>query len=146
VTPDAPNLQFSYSAEYPEMVQNAGSDKIVNVGKLISQNHKFAGNERNRMLDCYMGPARQYKYNIEIEVPDGYEVDEASLEKLTQVKTKVPGVFGAKAQIADNGNVILRVTQRFNVNLLPIGYFDELLEVLDSLAEFNDASIVLKKK
>ncbi|MDE6715382.1 MAG: DUF3857 domain-containing protein, partial [Muribaculaceae bacterium] len=31
VTPDGANLQFSYSAEYPEMVQNAGSDKIVNV-------------------------------------------------------------------------------------------------------------------
>ena len=73
-------------------------------------------------------------------------MDEASLDKLLHMKAKVPGVFGAKAQIAENGNVLLRVSQRFNVNLLPIGSFDDLLDVLDSLAEFNDASIVLKKK
>lgn len=146
VTPDAPLLQLSYSAKYPEMVQNAGSDKIVNIGKLTSQTHKFAGNERNRMLGCYMGAPRLYKYNIEIEIPEGYEADAASLEKLKQMKSSMPGVYGTQAHIADNGNVVLRVTKRINLNILPIDYFNDLLEILDIAAEFNDASIVLKKK
>ncbi|NLZ72877.1 MAG: hypothetical protein GX905_03540 [Bacteroidales bacterium] len=124
------------------LVQKAGPNYILNVGKLIGDHLDLKGKERKRDVDIYIPTARSFDYDIQIQMPKGYVVD--NLEKLNQQMDNIAGAF--KASIIQEGQILkINVSKIYKKAFLPVTEWNDLLEMLDATTNFRTQSIVLKK-
>lgn len=146
VVPGAPELKFDMKFKAEGFLSDAGNDLLLNIGSFAGDNQRIEGDERQRQLDAIQGAPRQYAYSVTIEIPDGYEVDAASLEALKVNVNNKYGAYFASAKLEDNGDVTLNVLERYNAYIIPADKWDNYLQIIDAAWTFNDASILLKKK
>lgn len=144
--PSSPHFNLKFSGRHNNLITHAGNEIIVAIGQLTADSYRFEGNERNRTLDYYHSAPHQMRYDITLTIPEGYIVDDASLAKLNTNRSTIPGVFFSKAETDQNGNVRLQVGERYKNSITPVEQWDQLLNLFDAAAEFNDVIIILQKK
>ena len=145
VTPDAPNYEYVATCDVDGLVKRAGKDVIVSIGKLIGDQVKIEGSERQRTCGVVKVSAKQTRYVIKFVIPDGYVVNEASLEALNRNVANACGAFYAQATVQGQ-YLVLQVNERYSRYAEPVERWPHCLQLLDASAEFNDASLVLTKQ
>jgi hypothetical protein len=132
------NTQFAVNA----WVETAGSNYILEVGKMVTPALKLTSEERERNVDVYMPYARTFQYNVEIPVPVGF-----TLEGTDKLNTRVENTTGSFVTTAslDSGKFTLHVTQIFNNAFEKADKWPDLLGILDAATSFENAKILLKK-
>lgn len=147
ITPAQPDFKVSFDAKVPELTSIAGNDMMVRIGKLAGDHHRIEGVERERLVDIDFSAANQENYDITLDIPVGYEVDEKSMEALVcSVQTPV-GLFVTGAKKSDDGrSVTVSVRSRIQRPLVNASAWPSVLELTDAKAGFADAVLLLKKQ
>jgi len=90
-----------------------------------------------------MSCARSFTYNISINIPDGYTTK--GIEELNMSKSNEKGSFVSTA--SSDGKVVTIIVKRsFTKNFEPAANWGKLVELLDTVYDFNNKKILLEKK
>ncbi len=146
IVPTRPSLAFEFKARHHSVVSDAGDGKIVKLGRMLKETHRFDGAERERVLDVVHNSPGQMHYNIVLKVPDGYAVDESSLPSLNVNVANVLGMFYAHPEINEEGDLVLTVVERNKNYVVSADRWPEMLQLLDAAADFGEAAVFLRKK
>lgn len=135
---------FIYEVKYTMngFVKRAGQSLVLTTGRLIGQQPEIADTQRKRKEDIYMSSARQFVWNIIVNLPEGYHISHEGLEKLNVKIENECGTFMAQA-IADNGILSIKVEKRFNHKTEPIANWNKLLEIMDGAKAYEALSVVM---
>ena len=141
------SIAFTFTVRYglDGFVKKAGNNFILSLGKLLGDAPKIEGTERQRTLDVNMNCPKEVKWNITVNLPQGYEPSKKSLQELN---SRVDNSFGSFITTAktEPGKLILQVTKTYKVLNLPVSAWQQLLDVYDARAQFGTRQIVLSKK
>ena len=147
LTPEHPDFKLSFDAKVPELTSAAGDELIVRIGTLAGDNHRIEGVERERMVDIDFRAATQENYDITLNIPEGYDADDKSMEALAIHVQSPVGLFATGARKSDDGrSVTVSVRSRIQRPQISIAGWPSVLELTDAKAGFADAVLVLKKK
>ena len=147
VTPINPDFRLSFDTKIPEFVTAAGDELIVKIGSIAGDNHRIEGIERQRKADIDFGAASQENYNITLNIPEGYYVDDKSIDALAMQVQSPVGMFAAGAKKADDGrSVVISVRSRIQRPRINNKGWQAVLDLTDAKAGFADAVLILKKK
>lgn len=142
ITPQNPALETSVHYLQEGLVQRAGANYILNAGKLIGKNLDLKGDDRKRNLDMYFPSTRMFEHEIEIQIPQGYTVEEVS-NLNTNADNEVAS-FHSSATI--EGNIVkIKAVKTYKTIFQPVENWDKLLQILDATVNFCAQSIILKK-
>lgn len=146
VLPDSPDAKFSFKATHADTGSDLGDgEMMVNLGRLIKAPIQLKDNERSRQLAAFLSSPQTIRYQINLNIPEGWAVVPESLKELEVNSASFFGNFFAKPQIDENGKLSISVVERWKTYAIPSDRWNEMLEVLDALSKFSDASILLKK-
>jgi hypothetical protein len=137
--------EFEYRSTFSldNFVKKAGSNFIVDAGRLIGKFNKTEEKDRKRTIDVYMSCARAFTYNITINIPEGYIAK--GVEDLNKNISNETGTFISTA--TNDGKVIkISVKRSFSKNFETAANWSKLVELLDIVYEFNGKKILLEKK
>ncbi|MDE5870627.1 MAG: DUF3857 domain-containing protein [Muribaculaceae bacterium] len=147
ITPELPDFRMTFDSKVKDISADAGDELIVRIGQFAGNNKRIEGKQRERMTDISFKAAYQENYSITLNIPDGYEVDNASLEALSKNVQTPAGMFYSGAKKSEDGrSVTVGVRSRIQHPLLSIAAWPHVLDLTDAQADFADAVIVLKKK
>lgn len=108
---------------------------------LASKENPFKQEVREYPVD--FGYPTENKYNINIEIPEGYVVE--SLPKVMNIATG-ENVGAFKYIIANEGNKIqISITENINTAIVPADFYDVLKDFFQQMIDKQNEKIVLKK-
>lgn len=147
ITPELPDFRIMFDSKVKDISTDAGDEIIVKIGQFAGDNKRIEGKQRERMTDISFKGACQENYSLTLNIPEGYEVEDASLLSLTKnVQTPV-GMFVTGAKKSDDGrSVTVAARSRISHPTISIAGWPHVLELTDAKADFADAVIILKKK
>ena len=137
---------FCYSVSYTQngLMKKAGPNLILSVGKLIGDQMKVEGRDRERSVDAWRSSSLGMHWDITVNLPEGYKVSKESLATLnTSIDNAVAG-FSTKATTQD-GKLRLVVDKAYKSRITPTANWAQLLKVLDMAYDFTQKQIVVKK-
>ncbi|MBL7837705.1 MAG: hypothetical protein JNM67_09320 [Bacteroidetes bacterium] len=115
--------------------------KILNLGNLITtQFHITNYFKQERQSDVYNTNLRQYIYNIEIEVPNGYKA--INLNDFNVNFSNEAGSFKSEASLVD-GKIVLKVTKTYSFHYLPKEKWPVLIDFLQLSEKFYQQILIL---
>lgn len=123
-------------------IKKAGSNLIIELGKFIGSQVELEKKERERSVDVYLGFAKTFIYEINLEIPEGYTVK--GVDALNTSIDNTTGNFITTAVMEEN---ILRVktTKTYKSNYLKSEQWKDMTPWLDAAFEFNQAKVLLQK-
>jgi hypothetical protein len=133
--------EFSFESE--DLIQKAGSNYLIDAGKLIESQVKIEGDELNRSTNVYFDCPRSYSYHITIDIPSGYVVQ--GLDKFNQQQENQFGGFTSKAK-EQGGKIIIDTEKHYDVYFAPKNQWPSIVAFLNSANSFTEQKILLKKK
>ncbi|NOX45435.1 MAG: hypothetical protein GXO89_00475, partial [Chlorobi bacterium] len=134
---------FSYGFFTQGFTKKAGGYLILDVGKLMGKNIDFDVDDRKRESDIHMDAPRQYDWEIDVEIPEGYYVDKT--ENLEFDVENNTGFFKSSARL-DSTLVHISISKAYKHNYEPAENWEKMLEFLDSANDFYEQKLVFKKK
>jgi len=138
----APAFEYSSSFVLDNMVKKAGNNYIVDAAKLAGVFLKIEDKDRKRTTDVYMPCARSFSYNININIPKGYNVK--GIEDFNRQKTNKTGSFTSKAIL--NGSVLnITVTRIYNNAFEKAADWHLVTDIIDAASNFSSQKILLEK-
>lgn len=147
ITPEAPDVSFSFTSKLPEAYTSGQDEKILKIGNFTGKQDKIDASERVRTANISISAASQDNHNIVVNVPEGYEADDESIAALTRNVSTPIGMFVASAKKTDDGRRVTVATRfRINKSLLAPDAWPHILTLTDARADFNNALLILKKK
>ncbi len=139
------NPVFEYTANFvlDNLVKKAGGNYIIDAGKLTGDFISLDAKERKRTIDVYMPCARTFKYNVVINIPQGYAVK--GMEEMNQNKSNKTGSFVSSAVL--NGNKLtITATRVYTHNFEKAADWPLLVSLIDAASNFNSKKILLEKQ
>lgn len=139
------NPDFSYSSQFsiPGIVKKAGNNFILDIGKLQGSPLKVEENQRKRILDVYAPFARSLKYEMTIQIPEGYTAEGVS--NLNKKIDNECGLFSCEATTVGN-SVVIKIDKVYKKAFEPVGNWSKLLAFIDAANEWSNTKLLLKKK
>lgn len=123
-------------------IKKAGNNLIIEIGKFIGSQVELEKKERERSVDIYLGYAKTYVYEINLEIPAGYSVK--GLDALNNSIDNVTGNFITTAIM--EGNVLkVKTIKTYKSNYLKSEQWNDMSKWLDAAFEFNQAKVLLQK-
>lgn len=142
ITQTNPNFVSNVRYLQDGLVQKAGNNYILNVGKLIGDQLDLKGDDRKRSVNVYWATARLLEYHIDIKIPEGFTISDIS--NLNKSIDNTAGLFVSSATI--EGPVLKINAQKVYKHAYePVSNWKSLLEMLDGTIDFRSQSVVLKK-
>lgn len=138
-----PFFEFSSSFVLDNLVKKAGSNYILDVGKLAGSFYKLDEKDQIRTVDVYMPCARTFSYSINIAIPQGYAVK--GMEEITQKKMNKTGLFSSAATVSGN-TLTITVNRSYNNNFEKAADWPLVKEIIEAASTFNDQKILFEKK
>lgn len=141
------NPAFEYEAKYSvdNVVVNAGHDKVLKVGRLIHNQEPIEPEEEERDHDIYISSPMQTSYDIEIEIPNGYEVSASGLKALDINVSNNLCMFRSEAK-AEGRSLKIHVEKAFYKVYAPASDWSKIKEVIRAHQDFRSSLLVLRKK
>ncbi len=141
-------LQAKGTLKDVRIIENAGSDILLNVGKLIGPQMEMYDEDSVRNFDIYNAYTRTYYREIEFEIPEGYRL--ADPEKLKfDVRLNIDGVDEAifvSDYTIEGNQVKVVISEYYEGFSYPKAYFQEYLAVVNAAADFNKVSVLFEKE
>lgn len=143
--PDEPDMKYSMNCVVSDVAEDLGGDISVTLGRLLGHVDKIEGSERERLLDAMLPTAYQNVHLLKLKVPEGYKVDETSLEDFNRNTANPVGVFTAQAHVNEEGDLEVQCVIRMKYATVPLVAWPMLRDIYDTASRFADAAIVLVK-
>lgn len=143
--PGHDEMVYTTTNRFSGLVEKLGDDMAVTLGRLAGHIEKLDGSERERLLDAMLPTAFQNTHLITFKVPEGYKVDQTSLDDFNRTAANALGVFMANAQVNENGDVVVQCVLRVKLASVPLQGWPLMRELYDAGARFADAAIVFVK-
>lgn len=139
----SPAFKYSSSFVLNNLVKKAGSNYLVDIGKLTGGFYKLEDTERKRAVDVYMPCARSFRYTISLAIPQGYTAK--GVEELNIKKENKTGSFSSTAAVSGNTLNIV-VTRAYTHNFEKAADWPALVEMIDEASAYNSKKILFEKK
>ena len=139
-----PNSLFSYTGTFVmnNFVKTAGSNYILEVGKLIGPCTQLEDKQRQRTIDVYMSGARSFAYDLSINIPKGYRLK--GVEELNkQIKNETGSLTVTAAVKGDVLNV--KINRVYLHNYEKAAQWPKLVETIDAMADVSKQKVLLEK-
>lgn len=141
-TADRPALDYTVSYTLDGLVKSAGSNLILEIGRLIGQHWEPNELDEKRNIEAYLPTAMRLDYEIEIEIPEGYAVEE--LDALTSVYSNDYGGFQSGYKLEGN-RLFVSVNKLYEKSYVPVDKWGEMLLIAKKTNDFQAKTIILKK-
>lgn len=141
-------LQAKGTLKDVRIIENAGSDILLNVGKLIGPQMEMYDEDSVRVYDIYNAYTRTYYREIEFEIPEGYRMADAEKLKM-DVRLTIDGVDEAifvSDYTVEGNKVRVVISEYYEGFSYPKAYFQEYLAVVNAAADFNKVSVLFEKE
>ncbi len=145
VVPDAPRTEIRFKGSVNGAVTEAGNNLMLNIGRFTGSQRVVSGDARVRDISIIDQGPHKYDCTIVVNIPEGYELVEESLQDLNRSIIVPEASFNASAE-SDGATVTIRVVERYPRSIYPAESWENILSVLDASADFNKASIVVRPK
>ena len=134
------NDQISLENNY---FKKAGPNYIMEIGKLIGGQVQIDEDEVERTHDIYLEFAKTYKFEIDLTIPDGYEV--VGLDKLKKSRSNTTGSFKSTAEIQGN---TLKLTSKkvYAKRKYAASDWSQMIDWLRVAYDFSQEKIMFRKK
>lgn len=99
--------------------------------------------QEKRIMPIYFGYPKQEKYNINIEIPEGFAIE--SMPKAMKIATEDKVVLFTINALAEGNKIQIIVTKEINAATLTADYYDDLKDFFQKMIEKQNEKIVLKK-
>ena len=146
IDPAAPDLVYKLNYKMDNLVKRAGSNMVLSVGKLFSNQIEVLPSDRDRHDDVDLRAPRAYVTYINIDIPAGYAVSASSLASLNKDVQNAAGCFVTQATLPSPDKISIEIVKLYNKATLPVAEWPELLKVLDAASAWNAATLLLEKK
>jgi hypothetical protein len=140
------NKPLAYTLEYQMdgIIKNAGKNMVVAIGQLIGLQTHIEGKDRTRNCDVLLSIPRTYAVTINLNLPEGYTIDHANLQKLNQNIDNEAASFCSNAEVKQN-MLVVNITKVYKKQTIEAAKWPQLLQMLDAAYDFTKQQIVLKK-
>lgn len=142
ITSQNPDLQYTVKYSIEGLVKKAGSNLLLDAGKLIGTQWAPTAEDRNRLVNAILPSPRSFINEIQVEIPKGYEVQ--GIENLNYKIENEYGSFVSTASIAEN-KLNIETQKVYKKSFIPVADWNELLKVMDETNKFYSQSVILKK-
>jgi transglutaminase-like putative cysteine protease len=99
--------------------------------------------QEKRKMPIYFGYPKQEKYNINIEIPEGYEIE--SIPKAMKIATEDNILLFTINALAEGNKIQIIITREINAAILAADYYEDLKQFFQKIIEKQNEKIVLKK-
>ena len=144
-TTEEPALSYEASFVLEGLVKRAGNDLSLAIGKLLGNQLKIDGKERERDTDIIREMPICDKWDITIELPEGYTVDAAELERLRTNMENATGRFSSELFLND-GKLHLKAEKTVLHKREPVTNWPLLLEFYDHIYDYSSQNIIIQCK
>ena len=138
----APDFVYSTEFTMDGLLQHAGNNLLLSVGKAINSPLKMTASQRDRKVDIYMPYARTLDCSISFTIPPGYTV--MGVEKLDGKVANDCGSLTTTARIQGN-QLIVQYRRIYKHNFEGAVKWPELLAIIDAGNDFSGQKVLLKK-
>lgn len=139
----APAFEYGSTFRVNGLLKKAGSNYLLEVGKLTGNPKKVEAAQRIRTTDVYLPYAVSEKIEMNIRVPEGYAAE--GLDVLNKsIKSNV-GTFAASASL-DGSIVTITVESAFSSSYYAYSDWPNVLAILDAMSDWTNSKILLRKK
>ena len=143
VDASSPVFEFTETFTLDNLVKKAGSNYIIDAGKLTGGFLKLEEKNKTRDGDVYMSAARSFKYTIVINIPQGYTAK--GMEEMTQSKSNKTGSFTSSAVL--NGNKLTITAIRvYTHNFEKAADWPLVVDHIMAASDFDSKKILLEKQ
>ncbi|MGX5819997.1 DUF3857 domain-containing protein [Chitinophaga lutea] len=137
-----PEMIYATKFGLDGFVKKAGSNYIVDAGRLIGSQLSVKTSQRERKADVYMPFARSLEYQMEFIVPAGYTLEGA--DKLVRNVDNECGSFIVTTKM--NGDkLVVDVKKVYKVAFAQAAKWPMLLQMVDAAEEFRQQKLLLRK-
>lgn len=141
---DTATLEYKEKFSLKKMLNKAGKNYLLEVGKLIGGQIKLEQTEiAERKSDIWLPYARTIQNNITVELPAGYTAD--GLQDLNMNIDNESGSFVSTAKL-EGDKIIIATTKLYKKNFDKKEAWSNYVSFLEAAYKFSQAKIVLKKK
>ena len=88
--------------------------------------------------------ARLFNYEITFTLPDGYHINEGSLDKLKVNVRNRCGFFTSDIVLTDR-KLVMKIQKQYMNAYEPVSHWPQLLELIDATSGFYSQVMVLRK-
>lgn len=99
--------------------------------------------QEKRQMPIYFGYPKQYKYSINMEIPEGYIVE--SIPKPLKMATEDKMLLFTIITLAEGNRIQIVITREINASILGADYYQGLKDFFQKMIEKQNEKIVLKK-
>jgi len=138
----APNLAYSTEFTVDGLIQRAGNNFLVNIGKVINSPLKLTPSQRARKIDIYMSYARTLDCTVAFDIPEGYTVQ--GVDKLNKTLNNDCGSVTSSAQVQGN-QLTVHFKRIYKHDQETADKWPQLLAIIDAATDFADQKVLLKK-
>ncbi|MBI1307479.1 MAG: DUF3857 domain-containing protein [Bacteroidetes bacterium] len=130
-----------------EFIQKAGSNYLINVGKLIGPQAELyqEGKRETKVSNAYN---HEYIRRIVVKIPEGYELvnlDSLNMKVVYDRQNKRDLGFISSYEIKGD-ELIINVDEYYESIEYPVAEYPHFENVINAAADFNKIAILLKKK
>ncbi len=137
-----PYFEFQSSFILENLVNKAGNNYMLNIGKLIGEIYTVEPEHRNRLTHIYMPTARSLNYNISLNIPKGYKISGA--KELNATKNTSAGTFSVSTTLTAE-KLLINVKRLYTKANMNKSEWNEVTSLIDAAAIFSEAKILLEK-
>lgn len=139
---ETPDLVYTETFTVKNMINKAGKNFILDVGKLIGDQLKLEEAERKRDNDIFINFAKTFSCRISVTIPAGYTVD--GINELNSSLDNESASFISSAKVEGN-KLIITTTKCYKKNFEKKENWQNILTVLDAAYKFSQKKVILKK-
>lgn len=138
----APDMIYSTEFTLDGLMQRAGNNFILNIGKVVNSPLKLTPSQRTRNVDIYMSYARTLDCTVSFLIPDGYTVQ--GVDKLNKTLNNDCGSVITSAKV-QGSQLVVHFQRVYKHDREPVGNWSQLLAIIDASTDFAGQKVLLKK-
>ncbi len=146
VRPDAPKMEFDVTSTFKGLVETLGDDLSFAIGRMSGMPEPVKEHDRNRLIDVMYPFIAQEVQQHTVKAPEGYAFDATSVEALARTHNSVLGQFVVSASVNEAGDLELSIVVRTKIADVPLSHWPQVLQLLDAMSDFGDATVILTRK
>ena len=140
---ETPSLSFKEQYSVKKLVNKAGRNYLVDIGKFIGGQIKLEEKEmQKRENDIWLAYARTISNNITLNIPQGYTVD--GWQELNMNVDNESGSFVSTAKL-DGNKLMISTKKIYKKNFDKKEAWPNYVAFLEAAYKFSQAKVVLKK-
>jgi hypothetical protein len=121
---------------------------LVNIGRVLGPQSNLY-NENERLYPIFTPFCKSYSYEIIFQIPEGYELNGVKgidVDKsLKDENGKKIASFSTEVTMTYNNEIIINIEEYYDQVFIPKELYPGFSEVINAAANFNQATLLLKK-